>query len=385
MPQRESFQIALERFGHAPCATGEGSVCAPINNEGLFQLLLQEAERIALRLEDTDLLLMSDAATLARLQDTNAVLARAARTMVFQNRADLSAAEKGQDSGELPSFEASDRLFLLLSSSMSLALFAHEPGEKSATAGQYSGGWTVQRSIVLQLAESLVDAEDVGDFLTVTPEHLAADRISAAAMRLSGLYAETVSGALERAQLLERLKLANVRLEHLATTDALTGLHNRRHFQERMDHEVERAARYGLPLSFLMLDVDGFKHVNDTRGHLIGDAVLKGISARMQGCTRRVDLIARYGGEEFAIILPQTGGGGAVTEAERLRIAIGGAPIDTVTGPVAVTASIGVAVFDQEWMRTGDDLIGSADEALLRAKQLGKNRVVMADNREGKP
>ena len=199
------------------------------------------------------------------------------------------------------------------------------------------------------------------------------------------VVAEAASSALEKAQLFETVQLANARLEYLAITDALTGLYNRRYLQERLEQELERSVRYGLPLSFLMLDVDNFKDVNDTLGHLTGDAVLRDISARMQGCVRRVDLVARFGGEEFAIILPQTGGSGAVAEAERVRIAIGTVPVDTRTGLVSVTASIGVAVFDSNRMRTTEDLIGSADEALRKAKQLGKNRVVLADNMEGKP
>ncbi len=198
------------------------------------------------------------------------------------------------------------------------------------------------------------------------------------------VVAEAASSALEKAQLIESAQLANARLEHLAITDALTGLYNRRHLLERLEQELERSARYALPLSLLILDVDNFKQVNDTAGHLTGDAVLRGISARMQACVRRVDLVARFGGEEFVIILPQTGGGGAVTEAERIRAAIGEKPVETRTGEVSVTASIGIAVFDANWMRTTNDLIGSADEALRKAKQLGKNRVVLADNREGK-
>ena len=199
------------------------------------------------------------------------------------------------------------------------------------------------------------------------------------------VVAEAASSALEKAQLLESVQRANARLEHLAITDALTGLYNRRYFQDRMDQEVERALRYGLPLSCLMLDVDNFKKVNDTWGHLTGDAVLRAIAGRMQASSRKVDLIARYGGEEFVVILPQTGGGGAVSEAERMRRAIGDSPIDTLTGPVSVTASIGAAVFEPQRMRTTNDLVGLADEALHRAKDLGKNRVVLADNMEGRP
>ena len=199
------------------------------------------------------------------------------------------------------------------------------------------------------------------------------------------VVAEAASSALEKAQLLESVQRANARLERLAITDALTGLYNRRYFQDRMDQEVERALRYGLPLSCLMADVDNFKKVNDTWGHLTGDAVLRGIAGRLQASSRKVDLIARYGGEEFVVILPQTGGSGAVSEAERMRCAIGDAPIDTLTGPISVTASIGAAVFEPHRMRTANDLVGSADEALHRAKVLGKNRVVLADNMEGRP
>src|SRR5262249_308209 len=116
------------------------------------------------------------------------------------------------------------------------------------------------------------------------------------------------------------------KLEALATTDGLTGLKNHRAFQEYLEQEFERAARYGLPLSLAMLDVDHFKQYNDTYGHPAGDEVLKTLAELLQDKIRLTDFVARYGGEEFVIVLPNTGGTAAREAIERVRAAIEGLP-----------------------------------------------------------
>ncbi len=176
---------------------------------------------------------------------------------------------------------------------------------------------------------------------------------------------------------IENARLHRV-VERQAVTDALTGLANRRQFYEVLGREYERAQRFGQPVSLILLDIDDFKQINDSRGHLAGDAVLHSVAATLSEVIREIDLAARYGGEEFAVLLPQTGPEGAANLAERLRTEIAARSIrfgtDEITG---VTASFGVAagpVNDQ----TQIDLIASADAALYHAKREGKDRVTVS-------
>ncbi len=170
---------------------------------------------------------------------------------------------------------------------------------------------------------------------------------------------------------------ANAELEALATTDVLTGLRNRRAFGDRLDAEVARAARYGPPLSLLMLDVDHFKQYNDMFGHQGGDAVLRRVADLLLREARETDLVARYGGEEFGLILPQTDARGALVVAERIRAAIEG----DGWAERPVTASLGSATHGLAAHGFGMDgpaLIAEADGALYRAKSAGRNRVIQA-------
>jgi len=121
------------------------------------------------------------------------------------------------------------------------------------------------------------------------------------------IVAQAAANALERAQLFENIQQAKERLEHLAITDGLTGLYNHRYFLQQLEAEYERARRYGLPLSCMIMDIDNFKQVNDTFGHLQGDSVLRGLASCALQTVRKSDVVARYGGEEFVVIMPQTG------------------------------------------------------------------------------
>ena len=164
------------------------------------------------------------------------------------------------------------------------------------------------------------------------------------------------------------LQKTNARLEMLAATDGLTGLKNHRTFQERLREEVGRAARYGLPLSLLLLDVDHFKSYNDTFGHPAGDAVLQQVATILQSNARTGDLTARYGGEEFAILLPETQAEEARVVAERVREAIEMAgwqkrPL-TISAGVATLSSV---------MPDPASFLQQADSALYRAKTQGRN------------
>ena len=165
---------------------------------------------------------------------------------------------------------------------------------------------------------------------------------------------------------------------HLSQHDGLTGLHNYRHFLSSIDQEFRRFKRYATKVSMIMLDLDGFKQVNDVYGHLAGDVVLKGVARVLRQMSRNVDVTARYGGDEFVLMLPETDLAGAAAFGERLREAIGSARFLGPGGePLHVTASVGVSTVTDACRRSSD-LIGAADGALYRSKESGKNRVSTA-------
>ena len=173
-------------------------------------------------------------------------------------------------------------------------------------------------------------------------------------------------------------KLAQTALERLATLDGLTGIANRRHFDERLQNEWSRASRANAPLSLIMADVDYFKRYNDTYGHQQGDECLKAVSAVLQRLAVRVsDLAARYGGEEFAVILPNTDLKGACEVAERIRAEVEAAALPHGGNEVApcVTLSLGVATLFPDAEGQSKTLVSQADQALYQAKKEGRNRV----------
>lgn len=175
------------------------------------------------------------------------------------------------------------------------------------------------------------------------------------------------------------LRKANANLKHLANTDELTGLSNRRHFMEELEREIERAHRYDRPLSLVLMDLDHFKSVNDTHGHAAGDQVLRAAAVSLRSVGRDVDIAARIGGEELALLLPETTQAGALTVAERMRERIEAEWHRAPSGAAfRITGSIGVASLGRG-AATGEALLQAADEALYRAKAEGRNRVVEAD------
>ncbi|WP_229072571.1 diguanylate cyclase [Actinoplanes sp. DH11] len=162
-----------------------------------------------------------------------------------------------------------------------------------------------------------------------------------------------------------------------AITDGLTGLRSRRYFEEALGNESARAARYQLPLSMLLLDIDHFKNVNDTYGHNGGDRVLVEVTHRLRELIRPGDVVARYGGEEFAVLLPATGPEQAHEIAERIRRGVSAAPIAVSESRLArVTVSVGLAGMPAA--ATTDELVLSADRALYASKNAGRNRVTSA-------
>ncbi|HLU67037.1 MAG TPA: GGDEF domain-containing protein, partial [Kofleriaceae bacterium] len=171
----------------------------------------------------------------------------------------------------------------------------------------------------------------------------------------------------------------------MTIVDGLTGAHNKRYFLEFLEREMARCSRYGRPLSLLMFDIDHFKKINDTHGHLTGDYVLKELARRLLGRIRKEELLARYGGEEFAVVLPETNHDNAMQFAEMLRRMIGGEMFEYEGDRFPVTISVGVATLDFESLSQGlapppqiDPLefIRQADANLYNAKRGGRNCVV---------
>jgi diguanylate cyclase (GGDEF)-like protein len=170
--------------------------------------------------------------------------------------------------------------------------------------------------------------------------------------------------------------IENARLYEMATLDRKTGLFNHGYFQNRLVEEIERAERYKTDLSLMMLDLDHFKLINDTHGHIVGDGVLIGVARTLREQIRTFDIPARFGGEEFTIILPETDGSSALIVAERLRKAVAKLPFKSAKTRFSITASIGIASFVHASSLTDDLFIEQADRALYHAKEKGRNRVV---------
>ena len=159
--------------------------------------------------------------------------------------------------------------------------------------------------------------------------------------------------------------------------DALTGAHNKRYFLEFLDREIARCSRYERPLSLLMFDIDHFKNINDTHGHLTGDFVLREMSRRLLGRIRKEELLARYGGEEFACVLPETDHPGALLFAEQLRGLVESNTFDHDDDQIRVTISVGLhTLSDYSKTTTAEEFIGFADDNLYRAKRSGRNCVI---------
>jgi len=184
--------------------------------------------------------------------------------------------------------------------------------------------------------------------------------------------------ALEQAN--EELRRANERMAHLVQSDEKTGLCNYRHFRERLEDEFKRARRYDNFLTLVMLDLDHFKGVNDRHGHVAGDEVLREFGRIMMRSARETDLIARYGGEEFAILLPQTAAVHGQRLADRIRHATQENLFHAPEGRAAIriTVSAGVATYPiNDRILSAEDLVRTADEALYRAKESGRNRTAV--------
>ncbi len=170
---------------------------------------------------------------------------------------------------------------------------------------------------------------------------------------------------------------AVLQARQLATTDGLTGIANHRSFHETLSREIARTSRNQGTMSLIVLDIDDFKKINDTYGHMVGDTVLKDIVCRIRDNIRTIDAFARYGGEEFGIILPDTGRVGAEVLARRITSAISSKPLVCAQHTIRYTASLGIAFYLADQPVTKDELIANADAAMYASKRAGKNRYTL--------
>ena len=180
--------------------------------------------------------------------------------------------------------------------------------------------------------------------------------------------------ALEKAYDLENAVMGQEQMRHLAETDPLTNCFNRRALMEKLEQEMDRAARYATMLTGMMIDIDNFKQINDTHGHLVGDRVLKQLANLLKREQRSVDIVARYGGEEFVVLLPETTAAESRNFAERILRRVATHDFGESGKTVRVTISIGIASYPGERVTDGESLLRLADNHLYRAKSDGRNR-----------
>ncbi len=278
---------------------------------------------------------------------------------------------------------------LLLSYADKISAMYHSVRSSSKSAEVHEGlarEWHVSEERASKLIDTVgersreildlfaMDPGDIKPFSQIIQE--ANEELSTLNFSYEQLVFELKQARQNAEQLARELQQANGALRELAYRDSLTGLYNYRYFQLSLESEWDRAIRYKHPLSLLMVDIDFFKKVNDTSGHVVGDEVLKVVSKVLAYLVRSCDIVVRYGGEEFVIILPETGSLGAKVLAQRLRRGVE-QEITAYNGhSVSVTISVGIAATDlTETEITGVDLLECSDRALYRAKQNGRNRV----------
>jgi len=213
-------------------------------------------------------------------------------------------------------------------------------------------------------------ADDVGTLMNSFGKMLGtvenqANEINAFASKLDAAYKE--------------LEATNLRLKEYSFKDEVTGLYNRRFFTMRLDEELARYRRFNHPASVVLLDLDGFKAVNDDLGHAVGDETLRDIAQILQKHSRGINVVSRYGGDEFAILLVETSKAGAKLYADRIRQVISSFPF---SHGKPITASFGVASVPDDEAATAEDLFRAADDALYAAKRAGKNQVAAIDHPE---
>lgn len=295
----------------------------------------------------------------------------AARTIIdhlSQNTSIAAAVSASDGSAEIADHAKSAMILVAVAMSGLILLFA---------AGVYFMRWAVVKPII-RVTRNLEQVRATQQPLPLRREWLRElDDIAIAVEAFGTALARISQYTIDLEQEIVERQKAQTQLLELATTDSLTGLHNRRHFMDSAHQEFDRARRYQMPLSLLLLDADHFKAINDRYGHPVGDQALQALAAIGRRLLREVDLFARIGGEEFAILLPQTDHPAAWNVAERLRQAIIDQPTITGEGPLRLTVSLGLASLGPATVDL-DDLLRRADVALYQAKQNGRNRVASA-------
>jgi diguanylate cyclase (GGDEF)-like protein/PAS domain S-box-containing protein len=238
--------------------------------------------------------------------------------------------------------------------------------------------------VLLPLDEKFVrlDGREVDVSVTAVPttwQGKAAMQVIARDITERKLAEEELRRAKEELETLNHeLKTALAREHKLAHTDALTGINNRRYLFELAEHKIAIASRYQQPLAVMMIDIDHFKHINDTFGHAIGDQMLKHVTQIACAELRSADVIGRYGGEEFVILLPMTNAQQAHPLAERIRAGVENLRVPTAKGDATVTLSLGIAEMEHAARSENvEDIFRRADKTMYAAKQAGRNRVVI--------
>jgi diguanylate cyclase (GGDEF)-like protein len=252
----------------------------------------------------------------------------------------------------------------------------HEPALHAAEAAVLDAGWPAETQVAgtTSLSHPLRKVESGHAVLGVISVARHGKPFASAEAELFHYLASQAAVSIENVDLHETV-------QRQAVTDELTGLFNHRRFQEVVSSEVERARRFGQEMGLIMLDIDNFKRVNDTYGHLQGDLVLREVARVLRESSREVDEPARYGGEEMAVALPGTDLEGAYQFAERVRHRIESLelPLPDGQGWLHVTASFGAASLRGASANGKEGLVAAADAALYRAKRSGKNRTVKAE------
>jgi diguanylate cyclase (GGDEF)-like protein len=231
--------------------------------------------------------------------------------------------------------------------------------------GRGEPGGQIHEVVSAIIAPLLLGEETLG---VISLESYRPHAFTPADLNLLVSFAATATTAIHNAQL-------HAEVQKQAITDMLTGLYNRRGFNELGRREVERALRFGRPLTAIMLDIDYFKNVNDLYGHLVGDKILVGMASRFVQELRQIDLLGRYGGDEFVALLPETDLDSAVSVADRLRKVVSEAAFTHGALPVKITLSAGVAAISAD-CKDLTNLVQKADVALYEAKRTGRDRVV---------
>jgi two-component system, cell cycle response regulator len=238
-------------------------------------------------------------------------------------------------------------------------------------SGWSNGGLPVQTRSVIALRFSLRGLPAGVFFLRTTTEDAPLNEQD---VQFAEQVITAAVAALEKAYDLENAVMGQEQMRHLAETDALTNCFNRRALMEKLEQEMDRAARYATMLTGMMIDIDNFKQINDTHGHLVGDRVLKQLSNLLKREQRSVDIVARYGGEEFVVLLPETTSAESRNFAERILRRVATHEFGESGRPVRVTISIGIASYPGERVTDGESLLRLADNHLYRAKSDGRNR-----------